>query len=499
MPGPRLTRTAWRGSRPSKLATLLLAAMSVAACNLVTGSSAYQKTESCTGPTCGNCAAGEYIDAKGFCTACPSGGKGCGPTCCASAQTCLDASTGTCGCDPNVGAAGPIVCGSNCCSVLTPNCVEVNVSETETTLRCSACDNAALECGKNCCLQGQTCVSQVLGACEGAPFGVPKQSCSGGLECPVPDGKGGTEMADCCESIAMPESTFWMGGDPEKKPPEGDDRVYPVEDAIPFPATVSAYSLDRFEVTVGRFRKFVEAYGAIMASGGPPGGAGRDPNLAVEVKPRGAGWQEEWNQLLPPDKAKLVDQFDPDDGCTYRDTPGENDSLPVNCVTWFEAFAFCAWDGGWLPTEAEWEMAATNGNANTLYPWGDAPSPGDTLGVYCIDEESGCPEAPNGVGSKPAGANLFGHRDLAGNVFEWVLDGEGAYPLKEDCSTPESPCTNYARPGQDFCLSVRGGSYNESYYYLRASYRDCNPAKLVDAELGLRCARKPLLTPSGRP
>ena len=59
---------------------------------------------------------------------------------------------------------------------------------------------------------------------------------------------------------------------------------------------------------------------------------------------------------------------------TYTPQPSQNDNLPVSCVSWTEAYAFCIWDGGFLPSDAEWGYAAAGGSAQREFPWGSADS-----------------------------------------------------------------------------------------------------------------------------
>ena len=119
-----------------------------------------------------------------------------------------------------------------------------------------------------------------------------------------------------------------------------------------------------------------------------------------------------------------------------RPEAGSNENRPINCVSWLEAYAFCIWDGGFLPSEAEWEYAAAGGNQQRTYPWGSA-DPG-TESQYAI---YGCyyPSGPPGfmcsgalrtslpVGTAAAGAGRFGQLDLAGEMCQWTLDWSAEY------------------------------------------------------------------------
>jgi formylglycine-generating enzyme required for sulfatase activity len=116
---------------------------------------------------------------------------------------------------------------------------------------------------------------------------------------------------------------------------------------------------------------------------------------------------------------------------------GKNENLPINCVNWYEAYAFCIWDGGFLPSEAEWEYAAAGGNRQRQYPWGTT-FPSDINNRYAIfgcnypsgPMDGGCDAsvaniAP--VGTPLLGAGYWSHLDLAGNVMELTLDTYADY------------------------------------------------------------------------
>jgi formylglycine-generating enzyme required for sulfatase activity len=166
---------------------------------------------------------------------------------------------------------------------------------------------------------------------------------------------------------------------------------------------------------------------------------------------------------------------------------GDNEKRPIVCITWYEAFAFCAWDGARLPTEAEWNYAAAGGSEQRAYPWSTPASPAtiDCAAAsydHCVAGE-GDPSNLIVVGSKPAGNGKWGQADLGGNVWEWNLDGWA--------SSYGNPCADCANLTDAAYRVVRGGSFNSVAQYILASHRSYNLPVLRSGNTGARCARTP--------
>jgi len=268
-------------------------------------------------------------------------------------------------------------------------------------------------CGDGSCNGSETCID-----CEVDCGPCTRPSCTPSLDC------GGT---DCCETVDVPGGSLVMGRAELGSDECPCDTLCFAHELPEHEVIVSPFALDRFEVTVGRFKAFVQAF-----DGPPDEGAGAHPKVP------NSGWNAAWNDSLP----KSSDEFNTTLACAEGcDTwSGDASDLPISCVSWFEAFAFCVWDQGRLPTEAEWEFAAAAGSENRLYPWGD-DEPTRTLASFdcSFDNDPACMRsdiAP--VHAIPNGASSLGHLNLAGNVYEWVLDGY-LHDLEDEPELPRRP------------------------------------------------------------
>jgi sulfatase modifying factor 1 len=248
--------------------------------------------------------------------------------------------------------------------------------------------------------------------------------------------------------------------------------------------SLSPYALDKYEVSVGRFRRFVEAFDDWRDLGNPGTTTGAHPHTP------GSGWVADptWEVALAGAAAVLRVGLN----CnatqqTWTDEPGFNENKPINCVSWYEAFAFCVWDEGRLPSEAEWQYAAVGGAQARMFAWGNTPL-GETFASYnCLAAGTGSnctvDDIPD-VGSRPDGDARFGHSDLVGSLYEWTLDWYAPYPelMRED----------YAKTDTGTQRMLRGGAWNstttQAMVSTDRSFR--LPPTSRSPATGIRCARE---------
>ncbi len=256
-----------------------------------------------------------------------------------------------------------------------------------------------------------------------------------------------------------------------------------------YPASVTSYSLDVYEVSVARFREFVSA-GEGLVTSAPAAGSAAHPKIS------GSGWKSSWNSSLESTTTALMAALSCDPAlATWTDSPGANETRPMNCVTWYEAFAFCAWDGARIPTEAEWNLAAAGGSEQRVYPWSSPPVStivGPSYASYWLDGANlcmgdgvaGCTlDDLIAVGSKPPGNARYGQSDMAGNVWEWTLD-TWANPYAITSCTDCADLSGSSRV-------IRGGSFFGNPSTILASNRGFAPPGSRFTTVGLRCARDP--------
>jgi formylglycine-generating enzyme required for sulfatase activity len=184
---------------------------------------------------------------------------------------------------------------------------------------------------------------------------------------------------------------------------------------------------------------------------------------------------------------------------TWSGAGANDEQRPVNCVSWPDAYAFCIWDGGFLPSDAEWMYAAAGGTEQREYPWGAAP-PGETyayaiygIGTLCTYPTgmlAPCkyPDSIAPVGTATLGVGLWGQLDLVGNVAEWNLDSPGAVFETPLSDLSRLPCNDCVYQEGSFHV-MRGGGFDDVAKEL--STQAATSAQAHMSNLGFRCARSP--------
>lgn len=219
-------------------------------------------------------------------------------------------------------------------------------------------------------------------------------------------------------AVMVPAGNFVMG----------DDLESPLRQIY-----LDSFYIDKYEVTLSRYAKFLEATGGAR----PP-----------------QGWRQ-----------------------SNLESAG---ALPVVGVDWHDAAAYCRWAGKRLPTDSEWEKAA-RGEDGRKYPWGsEDPTPAHANFGKSADDPYSGGLAP--VESRPAGKSPYGAHDMAGNAAEWVSDWFAAGFVRGDVRNPKGPENGTAKV-------IRGGGWYDPPERLNSGRRMHASPDTRSDDVGFRCAK----------
>jgi formylglycine-generating enzyme required for sulfatase activity len=290
-------------------------------------------------------------------------------------------------------------------------------------------------------------------------------------------GKVAVSSRDGLAYVFVPPGLFQMGC----VPADDCDRDDHADEKPRHPVKLTrGFWMSRTEVTVEAFQRFVAD-------------TGRQTTAEMD------GWSVSY------DGQRTVRK----EGMSWR-SPGfaQDPTHPVVDVSWYDAEAYCAWAGGRLPTEAEWEYAARGGEEGRKYVWGDGPEPvaGGVKQANVADASAKRAYPSWNVVSgyddgyartSPVGAfaaNGFGLRDMEGNVAEWCADWyDDRYDASSTGALGGPPGTGMALdprgPGTGEKRVVRGGSWVDAVSFLRTSRRYFDAPATHKSFIGFRCVR----------
>ena len=227
---------------------------------------------------------------------------------------------------------------------------------------------------------------------------------------------------------------------------------------------LSPFWIDAHPVTNGEYRSFLED------------GAYEDRTL---WSPAGWAWKEEAELKAPRYWGREGEEWTE----RFMDVVEPLDSAkPVCHICYWEADAYARWAGKRIPTESEWEAAASwdpATGAKRWYPWGAAPPTSDHANLDALSFGT------TAVGSYPAGVSPLGCWDMIGNVWEWTSTDFHAYPGYQTFPYPEYSEVFF---GDQFKV-LRGGAWATRFGAIRSTFRNWDYPIRRQIFSGVRCAR----------
>lgn len=293
--------------------------------------------------------------------------------------------------------------------------------------------------------------------------------------------------------VPLPAGSFQMGSDETPEALARDYPQYPKErfaqlfDEAPVHTVriTRPFLMARTEVTVGQFRRFLEASGYVPESEADgTGGYG-------------------YNAAYDPDASERGDAFEGRNRRYSWRNPGfaQTDAHPVVNVSWNDATAMARWlsreEGRVyrLPTEAEWEYAARAGSRGRYQNGDDPAALPDVANTFDADAAPLWPKWQAFAAARRDGhaftapvashaPNAFGLHDMHGNAWEWVSDWYGEdYYAHSPQDDPQGPASGNVKVR-------RGGSWHTWALYVRSAYRNWNTVETRYPLVGFRLLRE---------